>query len=146
MSGAAGIGELQRPGVAALLARVALGGIDQVIIESTDRLARHEGDAFAIRERLTYHGVRLFTLSDGEVTPLLGGITAFIDADSRRGLAEKVKRGCRLTKRVAQALALGLRCLRRAVEHPHQRILGLWCPDGRQQLHERPDHFHAKLR
>ncbi|MBW4329876.1 recombinase family protein [Stakelama sp. CBK3Z-3] len=93
ISGAAGISESQRPGLAAMLARVEAGGIEQVFAESTDRIARHEGDSFAIRERLGYAGVRLFTLSDGEVNHLTGTIKGLMDADFRKQLGAKVRRG-----------------------------------------------------
>ena len=93
ISGAAGISESQRPGLAAMLARAEAGGIDQVLAESTDRVSRHEGDSFAIRERLAYASVRLFTLTDGEINHLTGTIKGLMDADFRRQLGAKVKRG-----------------------------------------------------
>lgn len=93
ISGAAGIGEASRPGLNALLARVEAGGIDQVLAEATDRIARHQGDAFAIRERITFAGARLFTLGDGEVTDITATFRGLMDAQFRRDLASKVKRG-----------------------------------------------------
>lgn len=95
ISGAAGIGENQRPGLAAMLARIEAGGVDQVLAESTDRIARHEGDSFAIRERLAFAGVRLFTLTDGEITHLTGTIKGLMDANFRKELGAKIKRGQR---------------------------------------------------
>ncbi|WP_137899312.1 recombinase family protein [Sphingomonas sp. 2SG] len=97
ISGAAGIGEAQRPGLAAMLARVEAGGVEQVLTESTDRIARHEGDSFAIRERLQFARARLFTLSDGEVTNLTGTIKGLMDAQFRKELGAKIKRGQRGT-------------------------------------------------
>ncbi|MBY0301280.1 MULTISPECIES: recombinase family protein [Sphingomonas] len=97
ISGAAGIGESQRPGLAAMLARIERGGVDQVLAESTDRIARHEGDSFAIRERLAFAGVRLFTLTDGEITHLTGTIKGLMDANFRKELGAKIKRGQRGT-------------------------------------------------
>ena len=44
-SGAAGIDADQRPGLHALMTMVESGGIDQVLAESTDRVARHVADA-----------------------------------------------------------------------------------------------------
>ena len=95
ISGAAGVGEGQRPGLAALLARVEAGGIDQVLTESTDRIARHQGDAFQIRERLRFAGARLFTLLDGEVDEITGTIKGLMDARMREDLAARVRRGHR---------------------------------------------------
>ncbi len=93
ISGAAGITEAQRPGLAAMLARVEAGGIDQVLAESTDRIARHQGDSFAIRERLNFARARLFTLSDGEVNDISGTFKGLMDAQFRKELGAKIKRG-----------------------------------------------------
>ncbi len=93
ISGAAGISESQRPGLAAMLARMQAGGIEQVLAESTDRIARHEGDSFAIRERLAFANVRLFTLSDGEINHLTGTLKGMMDANFRKELGAKIKRG-----------------------------------------------------
>lgn len=112
ISGAAGIDEGARPGLNALLARVEAGGVDQVLAEATDRIARHQGDAFTIRERLTFAGARLFTLSDGEVTEITATFRGLMDAQFRKDLAAKVKRGQRGTisqKRSAGGLAYGYR-------------------------------------
>ena len=116
ISGAAGIAEGQRPGLAVMLARVEAGGIDRILAESTDRIARHEGDSFTIRERLAFAGVQLFTLSDGEITPLTGAIKGLMDAQFRKELGAKIKRGQRGT--VAQGrspagLAYGYRMANR---------------------------------
>lgn len=93
ISGAAGIAEEQRPGLAALLARLAMGGIDQVLTEGTDRIARHQGDAFMVRERIEYAGARLFTLMDGVVDDITGTIKGLFDARFRKDLGQRVKRG-----------------------------------------------------
>ncbi|MFW2829912.1 recombinase family protein [Sphingomonas sp. ID0503] len=93
ISGAAGIGEEHRPGLNALLARVEAGGVDQVLAESTDRIARHIGDSHAIRERIIYAGARLFTLNDGEVNDMTAAFKGLIDSQFRKELAAKIKRG-----------------------------------------------------
>jgi len=95
ISGAAGIEEGQRPGLTALLARVEAGGVDQVLAESTDRIARHQGDAFAVRELLDFAGVRLFTLMDGVVDDITGTIKGLMDARFRKDLGARIKRGQR---------------------------------------------------
>lgn len=117
ISGAAGIDEGARPGLNALLARVEAanhpgGRVEQVLAEATDRIARHQGDAFTIRERLTFAGARLFTLSDGEVTEITATFRGLMDAQFRKDLAAKVKRGQRGTiaqKRAAAGIAYGYR-------------------------------------
>lgn len=112
ISGAAGIGEDQRPGMNAMLARVEQGGVDQVIAESTSRIARHQGDGFAIRERLSYYGARLFTLSQGEIDEIKGWVQGFLDSQARKDIAFNVKRGQRGTVRSGRSpagLAYGYR-------------------------------------
>lgn len=95
ISGAAGIDDQQRPGLAAMLQRIEAGGIDQVLTESTDRIARHQGDAFAVREQIEYHGARLFTLMDGVIDDITGTIKGLFDARTRKDLAQRVRRGHR---------------------------------------------------
>lgn len=95
ISGAAGIESTQRPGLHAMLARAEQGGIDQVLCEATDRIARHPGDAYTVRERLEYAGARLFTLMDGLVDDITGTIKGLFDAKMRKDLAHRVRRGQR---------------------------------------------------
>lgn len=95
ISGAAGMGEGQRPGLNAMLRAIDAGGIDQILTESTDRIARHQGDAFAIRERIQFAGARIFTLMDGEVDDITGTIKGLMDARFRKDLGARVKRGQR---------------------------------------------------
>lgn len=112
ISGAAGIGEDQRPGLNALLARVERGGVDQVLAESTSRIARHQGDGFAIRDQLSYFGVRLFTVSQGEIDEIKGWVQGFLDSQARKDIAFNVKRGQRGTVRNGRSpagLAYGYR-------------------------------------
>lgn len=111
-SGAAGMGEDQRPGLHAMLQLVDHGGVDQVLAESTDRVSRHVSDAHLIRERIEFAGARLFTLFDGTVTPMIGLIKGFTDAQFRSDLAARVKRGQRSAiaqGRSAGALSYGYR-------------------------------------
>lgn len=116
ISGAAGIEDSQRPGLAAMLARIETAApgerIDQVLTESTDRIARHQGDAFAVRERIEFAGARLFTLMDGEVDDITGTIKGLFDARTRKDLAQRVKRGHRgniAAGRTASGVAYGYR-------------------------------------
>lgn len=93
ISGAAGIGEDQRPGLNAMMRMVEAGGVDQVLAESTDRISRHVADAHNLRERIEFAGARLFTLFDGTVTPMIGLVKGFMDAQFRTDLAKRVRRG-----------------------------------------------------
>ena len=93
IGGAAGTSEQQRPGINALIARVEAGGIEQVLADTTSRIARNQGDAHHIRERLNYHGARLFTLGDGEIDAFKGAIKGLLDEQQRKELAHNIKRG-----------------------------------------------------
>lgn len=95
ISGRAGISEMQRPGLNAMLSRIERGDVDQVLAESTDRVARHIGDAHAIREHLEHYGTRLFTLADGHVDEITGTIKGLMDARFLKDLADRVRRGQR---------------------------------------------------
>lgn len=95
ISGRAGISEMQRPGLNAMLTRVERGDVDQVLAEATDRVARHIGDAHAVREHLEHHGARLFTLADGHVDEITGTIKGLMDARFLKDLADRVRRGQR---------------------------------------------------
>lgn len=117
ISGAAGIDEGQRPGLNAMLDRVEAtshpgGRVDQVFAESTDRIARHQGDAFTIRERIIYAGARLFTMSDGEITDYTAAFKGLMDSQFRKELGAKIKRGQRgavASGRAPAGLAYGYR-------------------------------------
>lgn len=120
ISGAAGIGEDQRPGLAALLDRLERGGIARVLTEHTDRIARHQGDAFAVRERIEHAGARLVTLMQGEIDDLTGGIHSIFDAKQRKDLAARVRRGHRgrvAQGRAASGVAYGYRKVAKFDEH-----------------------------
>ncbi|WP_411340354.1 recombinase family protein [Sphingopyxis sp. J-6] len=95
IGGGAGFDESQRPQMAALLARVDQGGIEQVLADTTSRIARNLGDATQIRERINFAGARLFTLADGEVDALRGGIKGVIDEHQRKENAHNIRRGQR---------------------------------------------------
>ena len=93
ISGRAGISEMQRPGLNAMLTRVERGDVDQILAESTDRVARHIGDAHAVREHLEHFGARLFTLADGYVDEITGTIKGLMDARFLKDLADRIRRG-----------------------------------------------------
>jgi site-specific DNA recombinase len=95
ISGAAGIGEDERPGLSSALRLIETGQADQLLAESTDRIARHQGDAFAVRERLEFAGARLFTLLDGVVDDITGTIKGLFDARFRKDLGARIRRGQR---------------------------------------------------
>lgn len=94
-SGGAGIDESQRPGMNAMLARVSAGEIDQVLADTSSRVARDVGDSDRIRKLLTFHGARLFTLSLGEIDRFKGVISSLVDEQQRSDNAHNIRRGQR---------------------------------------------------
>jgi DNA invertase Pin-like site-specific DNA recombinase/GrpB-like predicted nucleotidyltransferase (UPF0157 family) len=127
IGGAAGTDESQRPGLAAMLARVEQGDIDQVLIDTTSRLARNQGDAHHIRERLNFHGARLFTLGDGEIDSFKGAIKGLLDEQQRVELRHNIKRGQAGTVRQGRSpagLAYGY-CLANRIDEGGRAVRGL---------------------
>jgi site-specific DNA recombinase len=95
IGGGAGIDETQRPGMFDMLEMVERGGVDQVLADSTSRIARNQGDAHHIRERINFAGARIFTLADGEINALTGGIKGLLDEQQRKDLGHNIRRAQR---------------------------------------------------
>jgi site-specific DNA recombinase len=126
-SGAAGIEAAQRPGFAACLARIEAGGIDQLLADSTSRIARDQADGYTIRRRIEFAGARLFALSIGEVDDIKGLVTSFVDAQARKDIAHNTRRGQREIVREGRApagIAYGYRQANR-IDERGQPIRGL---------------------
>src|ERR1700681_4489704 len=66
MSGAS----LMRPGYQSLMRAALAGTFDVVLAESLDRFSRDQEDTAGLFKRLTFLGVRIFTLGEGEITHL----------------------------------------------------------------------------
>lgn len=135
-----GAGIDARPGLNTLLERAERGDADQVLAESTDRIARHEGDSFSVRERLAYAGVRLFTLMQGEIDDIRGTLQGLFDAKFSRDLGARVRRGQRGTVadgRSPAGIAFGYRQANR-IDERGRVIRGL------RAIH--PDHAAIVLR
>jgi site-specific DNA recombinase len=95
VSGGAGISEAQRPGMGALLERVKAGGVDQVLADTSSRIARDLGDFDRLRKLLAFHDARLFSLADGELDSFKGTVKALIDEQQRKDTAHNIRRGQR---------------------------------------------------
>jgi site-specific DNA recombinase len=74
---------------------------DVLIAEDIDRLARGEGDAPKLRQRLEFLGIEIHTCTDGHITKLHAGLkglmgSLFLDnliAHTRRGMLGRVREG-----------------------------------------------------
>ena len=104
-----------RPEANRLLSDARAGAFETVIAEALDRLSRDQEDVAGIFKRMTFAGVRLFTLAEGEVSELHVGLKGTMNALFLRDLAAKVRRGARgriEAGRSAGGLAYGYKVVR----------------------------------
>jgi DNA invertase Pin-like site-specific DNA recombinase len=97
-----------RPGYQKLLEDARDGLFDAVIAEALDRLSRDQEDVAGLYKQLSFAGVRLFTLAEGEVSELHVGLKGTMNALFLKDLAQKVRRG--LEGRVRQGRSGGGLC------------------------------------
>jgi len=87
----------RRPGLQAMLARLAEGGIDYVIVHKVDRLARNRADDVAIVMAIREAGAQLVSTSENvDETPsglLLHGIMSSIAEFYSKNLATEIIKG-----------------------------------------------------
>lgn len=84
-----------RPGLQGLLDQASRGAFDVVIAEALDRLSRDQADVATLYKRLTFHGVRIVTLAEGEVSELHVGLKGTMNQLFLKDLAAKTRRGLR---------------------------------------------------
>ena len=84
---------LIRPGVQALMADAQDRRFDIVLAESLDRISRDQEDIAGIYKRFTFAGVRMVTLSEGDVSELHIGLKGTMGALYLKDLADKTRRG-----------------------------------------------------
>lgn len=96
---------LLRPGLQALLEGAQAGKFAVVLTEALDRLSRDQADVAALFKRLTFAGVNIVTLSEGEITELHVGLKGTMNQLFLKDLAAKTRRGLR--GRVEQGLSGG---------------------------------------
>ena len=86
---------LLRPGIQALLSDAPAGRFDIILSEAMDRLSRDQEDIAGIFKRMKFAGVRIMTLSEGEVSNLHVGLKGTMNALFLQDLADKTRRGLR---------------------------------------------------
>ena len=69
--------------------------IDIVVAEAMDRLSRDQEDIAGIYKRLSFSGVRLITLAEGEINELHVGLKGTMNSLFLKDLAAKTRRGLR---------------------------------------------------
>jgi DNA invertase Pin-like site-specific DNA recombinase len=86
---------LMRPGIQALLADALAGKFDILLAEALDRISRDQEDIAGIYKRMAFAGVKIVTLSEGEISWLHIGLKGTMNAMFLKDLADKTRRGLR---------------------------------------------------
>lgn len=86
---------LLRPGIQSLISDAGRGRFDLILAEAMDRLSRDQEDIAGLYKRMAYFGVKIQTLSEGEVTHLHVGLKGTMNALFLKDLADKTRRGQR---------------------------------------------------
>ena len=84
-----------RPGYQALLAGGREAAFDVVVTEALDRLSRDQEDVAALFKRLSFAGIHIVTLAEGEISELHVGLKGTMNALFLKDLAAKTHRGLR---------------------------------------------------
>ncbi len=82
-----------RPGYQKLLEDARAGAFDVIVAEALDRLSRDQEDVAALYKQLSFAGVTLVTLSEGEINELHVGLKGTMNALYLKDLADKTRRG-----------------------------------------------------
>jgi site-specific DNA recombinase len=86
---------LLRPGIQELIQDAMRGRFAVVLAEAMDRLSRDQEDIAGFFKRMAFAGVRIVTLSEGDVTHLHVGLKGTMNALFLKDLADKTRRGLR---------------------------------------------------
>lgn len=82
-----------RPGYQALRTLIQSEAIDIVMAEALDRISRDQEETANLSKLCAFHNVKMFTLSEGDITELHVGMSSTINAIYLKQLAEKTHRG-----------------------------------------------------
>ena len=108
-------GTLMRPGFQAFMAAALRKEFDIVLAEALDRFSRDQEDTAGLFKRLTFAGVNIVTLAEGDITHLHIGLKGTMNALFLKELAEKTRRGMRGRVELGKAgggLCYGYRVIR----------------------------------
>src|SRR5580704_18092625 len=86
---------LLRPGIQELIQDATRGRFAIVLAEAMDRLSRDQEVIAGLFKRMAFSGVKIVTLSEGDVTHLHVGLKGTMNALFLKDLADKVRRGLR---------------------------------------------------
>jgi site-specific DNA recombinase len=82
-----------RPGYQKLIEDARSGEFDIVVAEALDRLSRDQEDVAALHKHLSFSGMKLITISEGEISELHVGLKGTMNALFLKDLAQKTRRG-----------------------------------------------------
>jgi len=97
-----------RPGYQRLIEDARGGEFEIVVAEALDRLSRDQEDVAALYKHLSFSGIRLVTIGEGEISELHVGLKGTMNALFLKDLRIKVRRG--LEGRVRQGRSGGGLC------------------------------------
>jgi len=103
-----------RPQLLALLDLVRARRISIIIAEAIDRLSRDQADLHLIRRACDANNVKLYTISDGEVSGMVAGLQGIMAEAFLKNLAQKTRRGMMGVARegrIAGGLSFGYRAI-----------------------------------
>src|SRR6516164_2985615 len=90
-----GASVILRPGVQSLLQDAQRGRFDIVLAEALDRISRDQADVATLFKHLSFAGVQIVTLAEGEISELHVGLKGTMNALFLKDLAAKTHRGLR---------------------------------------------------
>ena len=105
-----------RPGWLAVLASARRGEIDVLLTEALDRLSRDQEHIAGFFKQLSFNGVRIISLSEGEISELHVGLKGTMNALFLKDLAIKTHRGIEGRVRAGRSgggLSYGYRVVRK---------------------------------
>ncbi len=86
---------LMRPGIQSLIGAAMKCEFDILLTEALDRLSRDQEDIAGIYKRMEFAGIKIITLSEGEISSLHIGLKGTMNAMFLKDLADKTRRGLR---------------------------------------------------
>ena len=84
-----------RPGYQKLLEGARKGEFDIVLAEALDRISRDQEHVASFFKQMSFAGIRIVTLAEGEITELHVGLKGTMNALFLKDLADKTRRGLR---------------------------------------------------
>ena len=86
---------LLRPGIQGLIGDAMAAQFDVIVAEALDRISRDQEDVAGFFKRMSFAGVKIITLAEGEINDLHVGLKGTMNALFLKDLADKTRRGLR---------------------------------------------------